>query len=270
MWPGVNPESMDKVNATYIAEIKRLIQIAAAEDIYVFLDPHQDEMNPRFCGEGAPNWWVLEHTSVGDFPVPVRGEPFARNASRPCPGLEPEQCPGIDFPGRTLCDGNSSFSYIWTHSGAKAYQTLWEKPDSGFSQFWKAVAAEFHGLPGVIGGELWNEPFPGDVFGQPEMRDNHHADRVNLSPFYTNVTAAIREAVPERKNFAIAFEPTWPVGDQDTNPTSLLPSASGFEALPEEGAVYAFHWCAQMPCLHSPGSSSGSGSGSGSGQSAAL
>lgn len=73
--------------------------------------------------------------------------------------VQSQLCPGIDFPGRTLCDGNSSFSYIWTHNGAKAFQTLWENPDSGFSQFWKTVARELHGLPGVIGGELWNEPF---------------------------------------------------------------------------------------------------------------
>jgi hypothetical protein len=151
-------------------------------------------------------------------------------------------CPGIDFPGRHNCDGNSSFSYIWTHAGAKAYQTLWESPDTGFSQFWRAVAKELHGLPGVIGGELWNEPFPGDVFGQPEMRQNHHADEVNLLPFYTNITKAIREAVPDQKQFAIAYEPSWPVGDQDLHPDSLLPSTSGFSQLPEPNAVYAFHW----------------------------
>ena len=108
-----------QVNMTYIDEIKKLIAIAAAEGIYSFLDPHrgvtgnlmllvawlgpfltdcrwlmtEDEMNPRYCGEGAPNWWVKQHTEVGDFPVPVRSEPFPINASRPCPGLEPEQCP---------------------------------------------------------------------------------------------------------------------------------------------------------------------------------
>lgn len=123
MWPGVNPESSDKVDMHYINEIKKLIAIAAAENIYTILDPHQDEMNPRFCGEGAPNWWVLEHTEVADFPVPVRNAPFAKDPSRLCPGLDPKSCPGIDFPGRTNCDGNSSFSYIWTHAGARAYQS---------------------------------------------------------------------------------------------------------------------------------------------------
>ena len=53
----------------------------------------------------------------------------------------------------------------------------------------------------MIGGELWNEPFPGDVFGRPEMRNNQFADKNNLSPFYTNITTAIREAVPDQTKF---------------------------------------------------------------------
>ena len=69
-------------------------------------------------------------------------------------------------------------------------QTLWETPGD-FGAFWNTVAAELHDLPGVIGGELWNEPFPGDVFGRPEMRQNHHADKVNLSPFYSKITQVI-------------------------------------------------------------------------------
>ena len=74
------------------------------------------------------------------------------------------------------------------------------------------------------------------------MRDNHHADLVNLLPFYTNITKAIRDAVPDQKKFAVAYEPTWPVGDQDLNPKSLLPSTAGFDKLPEPNGVYAFHW----------------------------
>jgi hypothetical protein len=49
--------------------------------------------------------------------------------------------------------------------------------------------------------------------------------------------------VPDQKKFVIAYEPTWPVGDQDLHPESLLPATSGFERLPEENGVYAFHWC---------------------------
>jgi hypothetical protein len=43
------------------------------------------------------------------------------------------------------------------------------------------VATTLAGEPGVVGGELWNEPFPGDVFATPQLwRDNQRADRLNL------------------------------------------------------------------------------------------
>ena len=61
--------------------------------------------------------------------------------------------------------------------------------------------------PGVIGGELWNEPFPGDVFTDPRNRVNAYADKTNLQPFYENVTKDIR-SVAAAKDFAIFYEPT--------------------------------------------------------------
>ena len=59
---------------TYIDEIKKLIAIAASEGIYTVLDPHQDEMNPRFCGEGAPDWWGIVEEG---FPTEALTTPHA-------------------------------------------------------------------------------------------------------------------------------------------------------------------------------------------------
>jgi len=261
MWPGV-AVGKEKVDKAYIQRVRSLVRMAAKHGIYCFLEPHQDEFNPRFCGEGVPDWWVEDHAvpvggallelllllvlllvllhvlllvltlpfTAADFPVPVQKTPFKLNTTMP------------NFPGRKNCDKHSSFSYIWSHSGAKAYQLLWEEAED-FANFWYTVASELGDEPSVIGGELWNEPFPGDVFGNPKNRNNSYADETNLLPFYQNVTKAIRLAQPKATNkFAIAYEPSWPVGDQDIHPESLLPSRSGFSKLPEENAVYAFHW----------------------------
>ena len=136
----------------------------------------------------------------------------------------------------------------WTPA-ARAYQALWTRGAAEFGEYWATVAAEFAGAPNVLGGELWNEPFPGDVFDNStapgprgSWRDNALADKYNLAPFYANVTAAIRARVPSASAFAIAYEPSWPVGDQDIHPNSLLPPTSGFDALPGEAPVYAFHY----------------------------
>ena len=85
------------------------------------------------------------------------------------------------------------------------------------------------------------------MFSQPDLRDNEKADIRNLAPFYANVSAAIRAVVPDAKSFAIAYEPSWPVGDQDIHPESLLSPTSGFGALPDTAPVYAFHYYAP-PC----------------------
>lgn len=232
MWPGVVPNKRGEVDTEYLNRARELIRMAAAAGIYTVVEPHQDEFNPRFCGEGAPDWWTQEFTSVNDFPVPVRNAPF-----------------GTSPPTREQCDLNISFAYIWTHDGAAAYQTFWERGADDFGDFWAVVAQFFAGEPAVIGGELFNEPFPGDVFKNPRWRDNKAADLHNLLPFYHNVTEKIRRVAPRwnqleqgnQASFALAYEPTWPVGDQDIHPDDLLPATSGFTALPEENAIYAFH-----------------------------
>lgn len=235
MWPGVVPEKRGGVDVEYLKRVREIVRMTAKQGIYTMVDPHQDEFNPRFCGEGAPDWWVNEFTTVTDFPVPVRSVPF-----------------GTSPPNREQCDLNISFSYIWTHDAAKAYQTFWERGAKDYGDFWAAVAAFFTDEPAVIGGELFNEPFLGDVFGNSSWRDNKAADLYNLLPFYQNVTRKIRAVAPQwdqnqQHGFAIAFEPTWPVGDQDINPDHLLTPTSGFTALPEQGAVYAFHYYSP-PC----------------------
>lgn len=129
--------------------------------------------------------------------MPVSTAPFPTTANKTAPG-------------RALCDQHSSFSYIFTEDGSRAYQALYEKSanpavwDSNhgsranpvgttssrfgpFGDFWHTVTKRFGGMCGVLGGELWNEPFPGAVFDEPEIyRDNHQADKRNLQPWYAN------------------------------------------------------------------------------------
>ena len=50
-----------------------------------------------------------------------------------------------------------------------------------------------------------------------------------------------------QQNFALAYEPTWPVGNQDLDPDAVLTATSGFTSLPENDAIYAFHYYSP-PC----------------------
>jgi len=235
MWSGVFPRE-GRVDESYLTKVDDMIKLLEDNDMYVIVEPHQDELNPLFCGEGAPDWWVNKYTEgVENFPVPVQATPFEESLSG-----EP--------PSRATCDTHSSFSYIWTNDGAKAYQRLWEDgAQNGFGSYWSLVAQRYAAWPNVIGGEIFNEPFLGDVFGDPSLRDNKKADLVNLQPFYENITEIVRSATPQQ-SFALAFEPTWPVGNQDIDPDAILTATSGFSTLPEpNSSIYAFHYYS-APC----------------------
>lgn len=225
MWPGVVPARRGAVDAGYLQRTREIVRMAAAAGIYTIVEPHQDELSPRLCGEGVPDWWADEFLKVTDFPVPLAAA-F-----------------GTSTPSQKQCLSQSSFDYLWTHDMAKSFQTLWKHGARDFGDFFAEVAAAFAEEPGVVGGELFNEPFPGDVYAdEGRLRRNKLADAENLAPFYSNVTRSIRAAVPEKAKFTIAYEPTWPVGDQDLHPKHLLTPISGFSSLPEGDAIYAFHY----------------------------
>mmetsp|Transcript_60095 Transcript_60095/g.130335 ORF Transcript_60095/g.130335 Transcript_60095/m.130335 type:complete len:526 (-) Transcript_60095:108-1685(-) len=225
MWPGVFPESRGHVEKAYLERARSIIRMAAEAGLYTIVEPHQDELNPRWCGEGVPDWWARE-IEAGDFPVPVQSTPFQG-----------------EIPTRAQCLSHSSFSYIFTHDCARAFQALWERGAEDFGAYWAEVADFFRDEPSVVAGELFNEPFPGDVFAPGgRWRDNQEADRHNLQPFYENVTKMVRKRVRREEGFALAYEPTWPVADQDLKPDDLLTATSGFSALPEKNSIYAFHY----------------------------
>lgn len=228
MWPGVVPNRRAEHDLHYLKQVRDIIRMAAEFGIYTIVEPHQDEFNPKFCGEGVPDWYASA-AAVTNFPEPVQSAPFSKSP-----------------PTRAMCDLNTSFDYIWTYDAARAYQDFWESGAEDFADYWVTVAAFFATEDAVIGGELFNEPFPGNVFGNQSFRDNKFADRVNLQPFYKAVADHVRNKVPGSAGkiggFALAFEPTWPVGNQDIAPDSLLPASSGFTKLPEEDSIYAFHY----------------------------
>ena len=103
MWPGVMPHK-DHVDKGYLDRVLKIIRMCSDNGIYTIVEPHQDEFNERFCGEGAPDWFADQFTQVTDFPVPVQSKPFPTSGKAAVP-----------VPTKKECHSHSSFSYIWTH-----------------------------------------------------------------------------------------------------------------------------------------------------------
>jgi endoglycosylceramidase len=253
IWAGAQPlppsmEGSDvSFNATYLDEIERLVAIAAAGGIRVLLDVHQDLYSGAFCGEGAPIWAVDLSNSTLPFPEPIG------------PAFGPGDYDDEGLPTKEACDRHPWQDYQLAHSSAVAYQRLYTHPPlrAAYAEFLREIARRFKGNEAVIGLEIINEPFAGDVYKDPALLLPGVADRVNLAPFYQEVAAAIRLADPSATIF---FESvTWddvvcgfeqvPGGNYFANYSVLSyhyyrpPNLS-----PHEAMQHQMHECVRLGC----------------------
>ena len=96
MWPGVNPTE-GSTDEDYLQKVDDMIQLCADNDVYVLVDPHQDELNPLWCGEGAPDWWVKKYVTKSEERSDELSEGLSRcahnnyaNFTFSCLGTPPE------------------------------------------------------------------------------------------------------------------------------------------------------------------------------------
>jgi endoglycosylceramidase len=221
--PGVMPER-GVINATYLDEVAKIVDSLAAAGIYTILDAHQDLFSPRFCGNGFPDWFVGDDNTSD------------ANAAKPFP--EPSfNAFAVDentgYPTRADCISKPFFRYYFSDAVGKAFQALYDNHDDlqvVFADYWTAIAKRFADSSAVLGYEILNEPFLGDIMGMPQLLTGGTADRLNLVPLYKRVHAAIRK-VDDRH--IILYQPT--VGISQTVISGI--SSTGFTEGPG-GAAY--------------------------------
>jgi len=160
LFAGVMPEP-GVIDQGYLEQVDRVVQLLAAQHIWVLLDFHQDQYNEQFQGEGFPGW------SVDDNGVPDD----ARYGF-----------PGNYFGSLAL---NAAYDNLWAnHAG------LWDR----YRDAWKAVAAKWAGQPYLMGYELINEPWPGTTWPQcVNPVDGCPAFDQTLRRFQDEARAGIRE-----------------------------------------------------------------------------
>jgi len=195
MLPGYVPQR-GQYNETYIQVIEDIVNKAATYGIYTLLDMHQDVLSPLFCVEGMPDW-MINTDGAEPFPYPLSAEPFAVN-------------PETGYPYQEDCQKNPWGNYYFTEAATKAFQNIYSNVDGlldEWAMFWKKTADRFKKNFNVIGYELINEPFAGDIYKNPLLMIPGVADRINLQPAYDVIQKAIREV---DENHLIFFEGvTW-------------------------------------------------------------
>lgn len=195
-WTGVEPVR-GQYNESYLDEIEHIVTLAASHGVYTFLDMHQDGFAEQFCGEGFPPWAVRR----SEFPKHMGWPfPYSKPLSDSQFYKEDKLAGDPRVPAHWACW--SKHGPGWgesTRESAQAYQALysnWEGIGDAFVAMWAKVASRFAHRPEILGLEIFNEPFAGDIYTDPLLLvpfpNPDNADAKNLQPLYRKVNAAIR------------------------------------------------------------------------------
>lgn len=161
MMPGMYP-SGPELNKTYLSTIRKIVDRLHDNGIGTILDLHQDVLAPKICGEGTPDW-MLNVSALDAMPLP-----------RPAALTEIPIDPTTGHPSSCTPSGPLKFigwsEWYMTDQCGKAFEQLYSGVGpmaAAFESYWKELATEFKGHPGLIAYELLNEPWLGDYVHDP-------------------------------------------------------------------------------------------------------
>ena len=170
-WDAIEPQK-DVFDETYLDKVAERVNWYTSRGMYVMLDMHQDLYSIVFDGDGAPEWACR---SNGVAPINL-------------PGGTPWWLKNID-PAVVNCWVN-----FWSYSNHKDLQ-------DHYILAWKKVAQRFNNNPYVIGYDLMNEPWGGDLI---KTFITGQFEREQLAAFYNRLIPALRLEAPNKYLF---FEP---------------------------------------------------------------
>ncbi|MEZ5054840.1 MAG: cellulase family glycosylhydrolase [Chitinophagales bacterium] len=171
-WDAIEPQK-DVFDPVYLDRVEERVNWYTSRGMYVMLDMHQDLYSIIFGGDGAPAWAIR---SNGATPISL-------------PNGTPWWLINID-PAVINCWVN-----FWAYTNHKDLQ-------DHYILAWKYVAERFKNNPYVIGYDLMNEPWGGDLI---KSFITGEFERVQLTAFYKRLIPALREVEPNKYLF---FEPT--------------------------------------------------------------
>jgi endoglycosylceramidase len=180
---------------------------------------HQDLISRYFCGEGMPDWAVP--TPSEHFPAPLAWLNLSFEAN--------------NYPTLESCLQHPFAEFYPTAAVAETFQALYSNTGGlgdAMAQFWGAVAQRFQNNTYVLGYELLNEPFAGDIYRDPGLLLPGVTDARYLLPLYQKMHTAIRQY---DQNHIIFFEPmVFDIGPSGFNEGPGGPAYN-------DRQVYSFH-----------------------------
>ena len=166
IYAGVEPEP-GQYDDAYLAKIGKTQKVLARRGVYSLVDFHQDMYNERFEGEGWPDWAVLDD------------------------GMPAEPKNGFPANYLTMPALNRAFDHFWANDAGPGGVGLVDR----YAAAWKHFADRFKTMPGSLGYDLMNEPWPGSTYPSCVSTEGCPAfDSGPLTEFTLKTIKAIREA----------------------------------------------------------------------------
>jgi endoglycosylceramidase len=176
-WEAVEPYR-GKYNDQYLSKVEEIVKICAKYDIQVIIDAHQDIANKKFCGEGMPDWAIKPNTNpLTRFPAPLFNIKMEYDSE--------------GYPTKESCLKNAFPTYYATYEVEDAFDNLfanWNGIGDAFANMWGYVARRFKAYPNLLGYEIINEPWVGNIYKKPYIL----VKQQNMMKFYNKVHTAIR------------------------------------------------------------------------------
>ncbi|KAK6446827.1 hypothetical protein ACSS6W_011096 [Trichoderma asperelloides] len=220
-WAGAEPVR-GNYNQTFLDIMKKQTKMAEDHGIYILVDVHQDVLARQLCGHGVPDWFVKKGwvSNMKGFPVPVKTKAF------------PVDDQGFPSPSSICNSVDWSLSYT-SIAVANAFGRLYNNYDGlgdAFAAYWKKLASEYVDTANVVGYNLLNEPWVGDMWSDPTLLVPGIADHKVMEALWNRASRQIRSVDKEK---LIWFE------------GATLDILSGFKDAPlgdGSKSVHSFHY----------------------------
>lgn len=170
-WDAIEPQR-DVFDDAYLDKVEEKVNWYTSKGMYVMLDMHQDIYSILFGGDGAPEW-----------AVETNGHPINNSGSGPwwLKNIDPAVI--------------ASWTNFWSYTNHKHLQ-------DHYIMAWQKVMERFKNNPFVIGYDLMNEPWGGDLI---KIFITGEFEKQELTSFYNRIIPVLR-TIDNNKYFF--FEPT--------------------------------------------------------------
>lgn len=262
MWPGVEP-TRGEYNQTYLDTMYKIVEDLGNHGIHTILDFHQDLLHGDYCGEGVPDY-------VNDMLKPGMSDKCGDTrlgamlrVMGVCKSFKQDYKfnadPVTGYPVIDQCLQQVFALYYTSPELNYVYDKLYTDSavQERMAMYFAKVAETFAKSQFVLGYDLFNEPFPGNMYEKPWLLKGGKADKDHLQPLYEKLHVAIREHDDRKILFyePAPFPGTVPTNGGIVNPVGFT-SAPGGKKFDDRNALsYHVYCCAagEKNCNHDTG-----------------